>query len=680
MNRLKDEKSPYLLQHKNNPVDWFPWCDEAFKKAKEENKPIFLSIGYATCHWCHVMEHESFEDEDIAKLLNETFINIKVDREERPDIDNTYMTVCQMITGQGGWPLTIVMTPDKKPFFAGTYIPKDARFQRLGLRQLIPGIKGMWENEPEKVQKATQRIQEGFEKSLHFESGHFPGSEAVDYAAEQFLSRYDEEYGGFGSAPKFPSPHNLSFLLRQWYATGENRFKKPVINTLRKMRLGGLWDHVGFGFHRYSTDREWLLPHFEKMLYDQALLMMAYTEGWQVTGDKLFEQTVYEIADYVSQKLTSPDGAFYSAEDADSEGEEGKFYVWQKSEIVSLLPDKEAEFILSKFQIHSEGNFEDEATKELTGANIFHLKEPLKGEEEKYSSIRKKLFEDREQRIHPLLDDKILTDWNSLMIAAFAKAGAVFDEPDFIEKAEKAFDFLSNNLLDDHNKLYHRFKDGEAEISAFADDYIFLIQACLELFEATMEAKYLEKAISLSNSFIDLFEDEENGGFYFTSGDSEELLGRQKQIYDGAIPSSNSVAMNCFLKLSRITGDPGFEKYVDAIGKAFSVDIIRSGSSIAHGLQAIQFIENNPKEIVIVSQNSRESLLKELRAIQQIFAPFKVLIAKHPVNSTLKDYSPYIQEMNSIDDKVTYYVCTNQACKNPFTESEKLLKVLKFQS
>ena len=323
LNRLQFEKSPYLLQHKNNPVDWYPWCDEAFEKAASENKPIFLSIGYATCHWCHVMEHESFEDEEIAKLLNDTFINIKVDREERPDIDSTYMTVCQMVTGHGGWPLTIIMTPDKKPFFAGTYIPKEPRFQRVGFKQLIPGIAGMWKYEPEKIKKATQSIQDGFDRSLEFESGMFPGLEAVDYAAEQLTQRFDNENGGFGTAPKFPSPHNLSFLLRQWFATKEDRFKDSVEKTLTKMRLGGIWDHVGFGFHRYSTDKKWLLPHFEKMLYDQALMMIAYTEGWQVTGKPLFKQTVFEIADYVSNKLSHKNGSFFSAEDADSDGEEG---------------------------------------------------------------------------------------------------------------------------------------------------------------------------------------------------------------------------------------------------------------------------------------------------------------------------------------------------------------------
>ncbi|MCG8373909.1 MAG: thioredoxin domain-containing protein, partial [Balneolales bacterium] len=368
-NRLTHASSPYLLQHKDNPVDWHEWGDEAFKLAKEKNKPIFLSIGYATCHWCHVMAHESFEDESIAKLLNNAFINIKVDREERPDIDSTYMTVCQMVTGHGGWPLTIVMTPGKKPFFAGTYIPKEARFGRLGLRQLIPGIQGMWQHEPERIQKAVNQIASGFLKSQHFEPGVFPGTEAIDYAAEQLLDEFDGDWGGFGQSPKFPSPHNLMFLLRQYHHTKQERFLDAVVFTLLQMRLGGIWDHVGFGFHRYSTDRKWLLPHFEKMLYDQALLMMAYTEAWQVTQKPLFKQTVYEIAEYVFRDLTHPEGGFYSAEDADSEGEEGKFYVWEKAELDKTLKEK-AHFVHQLFGVKNEGNFEDEATKQFTEKNI----------------------------------------------------------------------------------------------------------------------------------------------------------------------------------------------------------------------------------------------------------------------------------------------------------------------
>lgn len=675
MNRLQHEKSPYLLQHKNNPVDWYPWGDEAFERAASENKPVFLSIGYATCHWCHVMEHESFEDEEIAELLNDTFINIKVDREERPDIDSTYMTVCQMVTGQGGWPLTIIMTPDKKPFFAGTYIPKEARFQRIGLKQLIPGIAGMWKYEPDKIRKATQSIQDGFNKSLYFEKGIFPGLEAVDYAAEQLSQRYDNEHGGFGAAPKFPSPHNLSFLLRQWYATGEERFKNSVEHTLTKMRFGGIWDHIGFGFHRYSTDERWLLPHFEKMLYDQALLMIAYTEGWQVTGNPLFKETVFEIFEYILENLAHPEGGFFSAEDADSDGEEGKFYVWEVDEIRDILSKNEADFFLSTFNFSREGNYEDEAAKQLTGKNIPHLKKSLSSADtKKFTEIRKKLLLRRSNRTRPLLDDKILTDWNALIIVALAKAGNVFEEKQFLTKAEDAFNFIEENLFKEGN-LLHRFKEGESNINAFADDYSFLIWATLELYEATFQTKYLDKAIKFSKIFIDKFWDSENNAFFFTDDNSEELLGRQKQIYDGATPSSNSVAMVNFIRLSRLTGQTEFEDYTNSIGEFFSSDLIRSGSSITHGLQAIQFLNNHPKELIIVD-NAFPSK-QELSKIRTIFSPFKVCLFKDTESKNLGKLAGYTDKMERINDSITFYYCSNFVCKKPFNDlfrAEDLLK------
>ena len=677
-NRLQHEKSPYLLQHKNNPVDWFPWCDEAFKKAKKENKPIFLSIGYATCHWCHVMEHESFEDDEIAQLMNKTFINIKVDREERPDIDSTYMTVCQMVTGQGGWPLTIIMTPEKKPFFAGTYIPKEAKFQRIGLRQLIPGLSGMWKHEPEKIHKATESIQEGFNKSLEFESGIFPGLEAVDFAAEQLAKRYDDKYGGFGTAPKFPSPHNLSFLLRQWYATQENRFKDSVEHTLTKMRLGGIWDHFGLGFHRYSTDEKWLLPHFEKMLYDQALLMMAYTEGWQVTKNPLFKQTVYEIAEYISLRLTSKEGGFFSAEDADSDGEEGKFYVWKFGEMDEILSDNELQFIKSQFNFEELGNFEDEATKELTGKNIPHLSSALsEKDQERFKEIRSILFQQRQKRTQPLLDDKILTDWNALMIAALAKAGNVFGEEKFISSAIKAFNFIEGNLFK-KDELYHRYKEQETAIPAFADDYSFLLWASLELYEATYDQKHLERSIKITEQFISKFWDNEQGGFFLTDVKTEELLGKQKQIYDGAIPSSNSVAMNCFLKLSRLTGNTDFENYVNSIGECFSSDLIRSGSSITHGLQAVQYLNNQPKEIVLVNNSDLSPEFKS--SIAEIFSPFKVCLFKNVNDSGISNSADFTSKMNLINNDLTFFYCSNFRCEKPFNDEKHLQNLLKSNS
>jgi uncharacterized protein YyaL (SSP411 family) len=673
-NKLASEKSPYLQQHADNPVDWYPWGKEAFTKAKAENKPVFLSIGYATCHWCHVMAHESFEDPDIAKLMNEAFVNVKVDREERPDIDSTYMTVCQMLTGHGGWPLTIIMTPGKEPFFAGTYIPKEARFNRIGLRQLIPGVVGMWKNEPKRVEKATAKIREGFTKSQEFESGKFPGMEAVDFAAEQLTQRFDPKHGGFGEAPKFPSPHNLMFLLRQWKLTGEDRFIDMVSKTLTQMRLGGIWDHIGFGFHRYSTDREWLLPHFEKMLYDQALLMMAYTECFQATQKPLFKQTVYEIADYLERNLSHPDGGFYSAEDADSEGEEGKFYVWEKAEIDSILSSEDAAKFNELFGIVSEGNFEDESSGKKTGKNIPHLSKELNKEEsEWFSSIQNALFEERKKQIHPLLDDKRLTDWNGLIIAALAKAGFAFSEQQFIDRAEKAAQFVEEHLVSP-GKLLHRFKDGEAGIIAMADDYAFLIWAYIELYEATFKPQYLQKAIDFNQQFIDLFWDKDKGGFFFSISDEDQVYGRQRQIFDGAIPSSNSAAMMNLIRLSRLTGKTDLEDYADKIGQAFSADLIRSGASICHGMQSIQFLNANTREITLAATAVNETD-EVLRLFKKNFSPFTVHHIKSvSSHSKLDEVAAYTSNQNMIEGKPTLYVCEQFTCESPITDINEMKK------
>ncbi len=670
-NSLSKEKSPYLLQHQDNPVDWLPWGDEAFEKAREENKPVFVSIGYATCHWCHVMAHESFEDEDIAELLNESFINVKVDREERPDLDSTYMTVCQMLNGQGGWPLTIILTPNKEPFFAATYIPKEARFGRLGLRQLIPGVKGMWVNEPEKIKKAVESIKEGFGRSQEFESGEFPGTEAVDYAAEQFAMRFDDEFGGFGNAPKFPSPHNLMFLFRHWKKTNDQRFLNGVTDTLTAMRLGGIWDHIGFGFHRYSTDREWLLPHFEKMLYDQALLMMAYTEAWQITKKPLFKQTVYEIADYVSRDLMSKEGSFFSAEDADSEGEEGKFYVWKIREIESTLTNEETNFFTTHFNLKEDGNFEDEATKQLTGQNIPHLTRELNENESiLWDQIRSKLFERRVHRIRPLLDDKVLTDWNALMIAAFAKAGAVFEETSFTHHAEKAFLFLENHLFES-SQLLHRYKEGEAAIEAFADDFVFMIWAGIELYETTFKPGFLNTAINLNQEFINTFWDEEHGGFFFSVNDADQPLGRQKQIYDGAVPSSNSTALLNLIRLGRFTGDTSLEEKANDLGKFFSADLIRSGSSSTMSMMGLQFLYNDPKEIVIAE--GENDTAKFIRHFHSEFDPSKVLLFS-PIKRDQKLFkiAPFLETQPPIDQKTTVYICRNYSCEKPVFKISEL--------
>lgn len=671
-NRLANAKSPYLLQHQDNPVEWYPWGDEAFEAAKAQNKPIFLSIGYATCHWCHVMEHESFEDEAIAKMMNEAFINIKVDREERPDIDTTYMTVCQLITGQGGWPLSIVMNADKEPFFASTYIPKEARFGRIGMRQLIPGITGMWNNEPERIQKAIDQIKKGFGQTQEFKPGHFPGTEAIDYAAEQLAQSFDKNHGGFGSEPKFPSPHNLMFLLRQYHHTGEQRFLEMVTDTLKAMRFGGLWDHVGFGFHRYSTDAKWLLPHFEKMLYDQALLMMAYTEAYQLTNEPLFKQTVDEIATYVLRELTDARGAFYSAEDADSEGEEGKFYVWQADELKEALL-KDYDFVADRFNIAGEGNFEDEATKQKTGANILHLSDSLTEEDQKkWDRLRAQLFREREQRVRPLLDDKILTDWNAMMITAFAKAGAVFNNADYLQAADGAWQFLQNHLRQ-KDQLLHRFRDDEADIPAFADDYLYLTWAGLELYYSTFDTSYLKEAISLITEALTHYWDEEQGGFYLSKNTADQALGLQKQIYDGAIPSSNSLGLYLLLKLGRISENEDWLNKANQLGELFSSELIRSGSSITMGMMALQFQLHNPGELVIAEGSDDPKEIKNY--IRSAFIPSMICLWKS-ADSDLEQIAPFTAQQSTLENKTTMYVCKNYTCEAPVSNLEELIALL----
>ena len=550
-NKLIGEKSPYLLQHAYNPVEWYPWGEEAFKKAKSEDKPIFLSIGYSTCHWCHVMAHESFEDSYVGNLMNETFVSIKVDREERPDIDKIYMTVCQLMTGSGGWPLTIIMTPDKKPFFAGTYFPKESRFGRIGLVDLVKRVKDLWMNERKQLVESSEKIT----FALQDASAESPGSslteKVLNKSYSQLLERYDKINGGFGTAPKFPTPHNLLFLLRYWKRTGDDEALKMVENTLGSMRMGGIYDHIGFGFHRYSTDPNWLVPHFEKMLYDQALLTLAYLEAYQATGKEEYANTAKEVLTYVQRDMVSTEWAFFSAEDADSEGVEGKFYVWSKAEIEEILGIEDAKIFAKLYNVDANGNFLEEATREKTGKNIVHLSSQLL---DTYSTdielLRKKLFEARDNRIRPHKDDKILTDWNGLMIAAFSKAGYILNEPKYIQIAEKAVKFILNQMKNSEGRLLHRYRNCGADILAFIDDYAFLIWGLINLYEASFETSYLKTAITLMEEQLKLFWDSSIGAFFFTAEDAESLLTRQKETYDGAIPSGNSVAMLNLLRLA----------------------------------------------------------------------------------------------------------------------------------
>ncbi len=472
VNRLAKEKSPYLLQHADNPVDWYPWGPEAFQKAARENKPIFLSIGYSTCHWCHVMAHESFQDSKVANLMNDTFVSIKVDREERPDIDMLYMSICQMMTGSGGWPLTIIMTPEKEPFFAGTYIPRETRFGRQGMLELVPSIKEIWETQKSEIMNSAGQIAAVLQNSALQEPGENLDDAILHLAYEQLKEMFDEKYGGFGRAPKFPTPHNLRFLLRHWKRTGNVEALAMVEKTLQAMRCGGVYDQIGFGFHRYSTDRHWLVPHFEKMLYDQALLATAYIEAFQATGKKEYARTAREIFTYVLRDMTAGDGGFYSAEDADSEGKEGKFYLWTYGELNQLLTQEETEFALKVYNVQENGNFSEGVSSNNEEENILHLTKPITESaselnisvpefRKRLESVRQKLFASRNKLIHPAKDKKMLTDWNGLMIAALAIGARVLDEPSYADAAERAVAFILANVRASEGQLRHRYYDGE---------------------------------------------------------------------------------------------------------------------------------------------------------------------------------------------------------------------------
>jgi uncharacterized protein YyaL (SSP411 family) len=692
-NRLKDEKSPYLLQHADNPVDWYPWGEEAFEKARKENKPILLSIGYSTCHWCHVMEHESFEDEEVAKLMNETFVSIKVDREERPDIDNIYMTVCQMMSKAGcGWPLNIIMTPDKKPFFAATYIPKESRYGRMGMIEFVPKVKEAWEKDNENIMKSAEAVTEAVRKATDVSQnvdGKDLTTKTLDTAYNQLLRNFDEENGGFGKSPKFPTPHNHLFLLRYWKRTGDEQALEMVEKTLQQMRLGGVYDHIGFGFHRYSTDPNWLLPHFEKMLYDQALLVMAYTEAYQATGKTLYENTAREILTYVRRDMTSPEGGFYSAEDADSEGEEGKFYIWTEDELKETLDGTEAELIIRTFNASKSGNFTEEASGHQTGANILHLKQPLSEVapsyditeaefSERIENARVTLFKEREKRVHPYKDDKILTDWNGLMIAAFAMAGRTFNDPQYTEAAAKAAGFILKDLRDSNGNLLHRYRQGEAGITANVDDYAFLIWGLLELYESTFDVQYLKQAISLQAEMDQGFWDGVNGGYYFTSNDAEELISRQKEIYDGAVPSGNSAAVLNLIKLSRITGTVEYEQKAARLGKAFSETIEKGPMAYTLFMMGLDFGLGPSYEVVIVGNPDSDDTKSMIDAVRTKYSPSKVVLLKDGgEESNITDIAGFTKGQSRLDGKATAYVCLNHVCNLPTTDIDKMIELLK---
>lgn len=688
-NHLIHEKSPYLLQHAGNPVEWYPWGEVAFDRSRREDKPVFLSVGYSTCHWCHVMAHESFEDPEVAGLMNDAFICVKVDREERPDIDKIYMTVCQILTGSGGWPLTIIMTPDKHPFFAATYIPRENRFGRVGMIDLIPQVQNAWKTRRKDVLCSTRQIITAVQKTTRDAAPEDFSETLFADAYEALRSSFDEAHAGFGPAPKFPIPHHLFFLLRYWKRYGSEKALRMVVRTLQAMRQGGLYDHLGFGFHRYSTDSLWRVPHFEKMLYDQALLAMAYTEGFQATGDDFNRLAVREILQYVGRDLTAPEGGFYSAEDADSEGEEGRFYLWSEDEIRQVLKPREADLIVRIFQVQKSGNYTEEATGGKTGSNILHMSKTL-GETAAETGIstrslsmkldraRQRLFEIREKRVRPHKDDKILTDWNGLMVAAFAKAAQVFGEDAYITTACRAADFILREMDAPEKRLLHRYRDGQAAIPANLDDYAFFIWGLIELYEATFAERYLQAALSLQEVLERHFRDDRKGGYYFAPDDGETLFLRQKDIYDGAVPSGNAVTLLNLLRLARMTGRPDLENQAVRLARSFTAQIRNQPLGHSQFMVALDFLTGPASEIVVAGDPKRKDAREMLRSLRKPFLPNKVVILR-PSGEALPAIcrlAEFTREMGPIDGRATAYVCSGHACRQPTHDVGEMLRLL----
>jgi uncharacterized protein YyaL (SSP411 family) len=672
-NRLMHEKSPYLLQHAQNPVDWYPWGDEAFAAARELDRPIFLSIGYATCHWCHVMEQESFEDGEVARLMNAAFVNIKVDREERPDIDGIYMTVAQLTTGQGGWPLTILMTPERIPFMAATYIPRENRHGRVGMVNLIPRIQQAWAERRSALLESAASIQQHLESTAAADlGGRTLGTDVLRQGFSELSASFDRQHGGFGSAPKFPTPHRLLFLLRYWRRTGVDMALAMVDRTLESLRAGGVFDQVGFGFHRYSTDREWLLPHFEKMLYDQAMLMLAYAESFEASPDPARERVVREIAEYVLRDLTSPEGAFYSAEDADSEGEEGKFYVWSLDEVRAVLGEREASHAAAAWGLTPEGNYRDEASGRTTGRNIPHLSS-LEASDDLLEKARRSLFEHRALRERPLLDDKVLTDWNGLMIAALARAGRVLADAGLVTAARRSAAFI-HETMESGGELLHRYRDGEAALQANLDDYAFLAWGEIELYQSTFEPEHLERAIRLTDSMVDRFLDADRGGFFFSAAGKADLIVRQREVYDGAVPSGNSVALYNLARLARLTGRPDYEKRVSDMASAFSRQVASQPAAFTFFLSALDMAIGPSQELVIVGDPDAEDTRSLLAVAREDYHPNLVVLLRPPgdAGSAIAGLAPFTENFDLVDGQAAAYLCSGFACERPVSEPDAL--------
>jgi uncharacterized protein len=676
-NRLIHETSPYLLQHAHNPVDWYAWGEEALARARAEDKPIFLSVGYSACHWCHVMEHESFEDEETAALMNELFVNIKVDREERPDLDAIYMDAVQSMTGQGGWPMSVWLTPDGQPFHGGTYYPKEPRYGMPAFQQVLRAVADTWRTQRDRVDGQAQRLTAMLRRtaSLSGEGGEV-STEVLEEALQNMRQYFDDEDGGFGTQPKFPQPMTIDYALMQYKRTGDLDALYMAELTLQKMAHGGIYDQLGGGFHRYSVDAIWLVPHFEKMLYDNAQLLRTYLHAWQVTGHPLYRRVLDETVDYVLREMTSPEGGFYSTQDADSEGHEGKFFVWTPQEIESLLDPHTAAIFETYYGVSDRGNFEGKNILSVvrTPENVAErFRTGMEEVERQLAGGRAALFAAREQRIKPGRDEKILAEWNGLMIHALAECGAVLGRTDALAAAEKAADFVLKQMSQEDGRLFRSYKDGRARFNAYLEDYASLIRALIALYEATFDLRWLAEATQLTLVMFDQFHDAENGGFFQTGIDHEALVARRKDVIDNAIPSGNALAAEALLRLAVFLDKPAYRREAARILVMMKDAMARQPTGFGRLLGVLDAFLAPSQEVAIAGDPADPATQALVAEVRRRYLPHTVVALARPGEESML---PLLQGRDLVKGQPAAYVCENYACKLPVTEPEALAKLL----
>jgi uncharacterized protein len=678
MNRLQHETSPYLAQHQDNPVDWYPWGEEALQKARAEDKPILLSVGYSACHWCHVMAHESFEHEPTAQMMNELFVNIKVDREERPDVDNIYMQAVQMLTGHGGWPMTVFLLPDGRPFYGGTYYPLEPRMGMPSFRQILAGVHDAYVNRRDEVEQAAGNLHQALDRSIMGIGGDEEGlnEDLLAAAVSGFAQSFDQANGGFEGAPKFPQPMNLEFLLRAYVRTGDENTLHIVTHTLRKMARGGIYDQVGGGFARYSVDALWLVPHFEKMLYDNAQLSRLYLHAWQVTGDDFFRQIAEEVYDYVLREMTAPEGGFYSATDADSEGEEGKFFVWSYDELEELLGE-DAGIAIEYWGVTRGGNFEghnilyvpndDEVAAERLELSADELRA-------KIAAIKDTLYAARTQRVPPGLDDKILTSWNGLMLASLAEAAHVLEREGYYQAAIRSGEFLLDAMLVDGDRLLRTHKDGQSKINGYLEDYANMIDALLELYQMTFDERWFAAARDLAERALAHFRAEE-GGFFDTSDDHEALIVRPRNVQDNAVPSGNSMIARQLIRLAAYTGDIRYDQAARQTLRLLTGALRQYPQAFGEALNAVDMLVGGVLEVAVVGDPNAEDTRELLDVLRETYRP-NVILALAPDDVPGEAAIPLLSYRTRRDGQPTVYVCRNFACQMPVTTSDEVRELL----